>query len=106
MTTFVERVVEPRETSISADFVSFTDLIAAHAAADPAGIAFTDGVDSLTWQDLAARVRQVACALAGSGIGAGDKVAIVPPIRAMPVRHHRRACLRGAAGDLGERRGA
>ena len=77
MTTFVERVVEPRETSISADFVSFTDLIAARAAADPAGIAFTDGVDSLTWQDLAARVRQVACALAGSGIGAGDKVAIL-----------------------------
>ncbi len=59
------------------DFMSFTDLIAAHATADPEGIAFSDGVESLTWKGVAAQVRQVACALREAGIRPGDKVAIL-----------------------------
>ena len=61
----------------SRDFVSFTELIAAHAAANPAGIAFTEGDASLTWHALSGRVRRVACALGEAGIRAGDKVAIL-----------------------------
>ena len=61
----------------SRDFAPFTDLIATHAAANPAGIAFAEGDASLTWHALFGRVRRVACALGEAGIRAGDKVAIL-----------------------------
>jgi acyl-CoA synthetase (AMP-forming)/AMP-acid ligase II len=52
-------------------------LFAAHARAHPDRIAIEDGARVLSYGALHARVRRLAAALAGRGVGRGDRVAIL-----------------------------
>ena len=62
---------------ISADtFVSFPAAIAAHAAANPGGLAFRVDGHEFDWQTLHVQISQVAAAMVDSGVGAGDRVAM------------------------------
>jgi acyl-CoA synthetase (AMP-forming)/AMP-acid ligase II len=58
-------------------FIPFQDMIAAHAASAPDGIAFSVDDNALSWQVLHGRVTQVAGALAASGVEPGDMVAVL-----------------------------
>lgn len=58
-------------------FTSFTDIIAAHARAQPQAQAFEVEGEALDWQTLHRHVVQVAHALARSGVAAGDRVALL-----------------------------
>lgn len=58
-------------------FTSFTEIIAAHARAQPQAKAFVVEGESLDWQTLHRHVVQVAHALARSGVGPGDRVALL-----------------------------
>jgi acyl-CoA synthetase (AMP-forming)/AMP-acid ligase II len=60
-----------------AGFVSFQEMIAAHAASRPDGIAFREGEHTLDWKTLRERVGQVARGLAARGVAPGDHVAIL-----------------------------
>ena len=51
-----------------ARFQPFIDMIAAHAAAMPANVAFRMEDNTLTWQTLFDRVRSVARALVANGV--------------------------------------
>ena len=59
------------------DFVPIPGLIAAHAKSNSQGIAFREGVATLTWQMLDGRISQVARYLLSVGVQAGDRVAIL-----------------------------
>jgi acyl-CoA synthetase (AMP-forming)/AMP-acid ligase II len=61
----------------AAGFIPFQDMIAAHAARNPGGIAFSIDESALSWQVLHERVTQVAGALAASGVEPGDMVAVL-----------------------------
>ncbi len=58
-------------------FVPFIDMIAAHAASNPHGIAFREGDRTVAWLPLHERVMQVTRALQASGVVPGDKVALL-----------------------------
>ena len=62
-----------------APFQPFIDMIAVHAAAMPANVAFRMEGSTLTWQTLFDRVRSVARALMASGVQPGDRVALLGP---------------------------
>ena len=62
-----------------ARFQPFIDMIAAHAAAMPANVAFRMEDNTLTWQTLFDRVRSVARALVANGVQPGDRVALLGP---------------------------
>jgi long-chain acyl-CoA synthetase len=58
-------------------FISFTDLIAAHAARQPDAAAFVEGDRVLDWKTLHAHVLAVARALMDGGVAVGEHVAIL-----------------------------
>ncbi|WP_420223585.1 class I adenylate-forming enzyme family protein [Pigmentiphaga litoralis] len=60
-------------------FQPFIDMIAGHAAAMPAHVAFRVEDRTLTWQTLFDRARSVARALMASGVRPGDRVALLGP---------------------------
>jgi acyl-CoA synthetase (AMP-forming)/AMP-acid ligase II len=60
-----------------AGFTPFHELIAAHAASHPQGIAFREEDRTLDWKTLNGRVAQVARALVASGVKPGDHVALL-----------------------------
>ena len=56
----------------------FPDVLLARHARDAGGeIALVAGGRGLTWADLDARASAVAASLAGAGIAAGDRVALI-----------------------------
>lgn len=59
------------------EFVSLTDAIAATAAARPQATALICGDDRRDYAGLSRRIEQVARALAGLGVGKGDRVAML-----------------------------
>lgn len=59
------------------EFVPFHATIAAHAAANPQGTAFQVDDRAISWLDFHEHVTQVARALAKSGVGPGDRIAVV-----------------------------
>ena len=58
-------------------FISFADMIAANAARDPDGIAFSEEGRALDWRTLHARGGQVARALSACKVAPGDTVAVL-----------------------------
>lgn len=58
-------------------FTPFYDMLAAHAASNPGGIAFRVEAQTLNWKTLYERVTQVAHALIVSRIQPNDKVAVL-----------------------------
>lgn len=58
-------------------FNSFTEIIGAHARAQPEAEAFVIEGESIDWRTLHRRVVQVAHALARSGVAPGDRVALL-----------------------------
>lgn len=58
---------------------SLSALLVRNAAANPNGVAYWYGSQSVTWSDLLARSQRVATGLANLGIGAGDRVALWLP---------------------------
>jgi acyl-CoA synthetase (AMP-forming)/AMP-acid ligase II len=49
------------------------------AQCDPQGIAFVDDAGSLSWAEAQLRVEELAAALAGAGLAAGDKIGVYSP---------------------------
>jgi len=73
MTSGMPATTAPDESG----FIPFYDMIAAHAAANPGGIAFRVEDRTLDWHTLHERVPEVARVLVVSGVGPGDKVAVL-----------------------------
>ncbi|MEN2979652.1 class I adenylate-forming enzyme family protein [Tistrella bauzanensis] len=59
------------------DFLNISDAIRAHAAERPAAPAVEDETTHLNWQGFDARIDAITAALQESGIGHGDKVAML-----------------------------
>jgi fatty-acyl-CoA synthase len=74
--------------TISGRGMTMSDLIARYARTMGDAVAFRDGGTTLTWAQTHERIVRLAAALAGHGVGAGDRVAVmglnsVPHIEAM-----------------------
>ena len=65
---------------------SLAAFLAAHAAADPEGVAYWVEGKPLTWRAFEERTRRVATGLAQLGIGAGDEVVLGIPESALIAR--------------------
>jgi long-chain acyl-CoA synthetase len=59
------------------EFIPFQATLAAHAQANPEGIAFRVDERAIDWKTFNDHVIQVAHALVASGVGPGDRVAVV-----------------------------
>lgn len=57
--------------------LTLADVVAAHAEFSPRRVAIVAGLTRTTWRELDANVSRVANGLAASGVGKGDKVAVV-----------------------------
>jgi acyl-CoA synthetase (AMP-forming)/AMP-acid ligase II len=71
--TMTATAVTPEEAA----FIPFQEMITAHAAKQPAAVAFREGERTLDWKTLDQRVGQVARALLASGVAPGEHVAIL-----------------------------
>ncbi|MCX6466255.1 MAG: long-chain-fatty-acid--CoA ligase [Pseudonocardiales bacterium] len=57
--------------------MTLSDIVGRHARCTPDGVAFRDGPLTLTWAATDARIERLAAALAGAGVGPGDRVAVL-----------------------------
>ena len=70
------------------------DLLARHARDAGGEIALVDGATLLTWAELDARATAMAASLAGAGVVAGDRVALIPAPARTALRPSSASCAR------------
>ena len=62
-------------------FGDYSGLIAAYGQQRPDRVALDDGIESLTWSEVAALVERIAAQLQRDGLQKGQAVAILAPAR-------------------------